>query len=305
MGDEPALRPDLAVGETLRAVAREMLAEARIAIEDSAKPDSEAVHDFRRQMKRWRALLRLLEPFLGEDGAGLRIRARDLARALGGARDAQSALDALTDLARRGLALSPRSLATLRDRIEQIRQTAENTILTGDMRLSVAAALDDAEAAVAGWPLQTLTFAEIAGRLTRGYRSARRARPDVWMQADAEALHELRKRVVNHRYQIEIVQPLWPRFIKMWMSEAQRLRERLGKHQDLLVLARLTGIHQPLAHWRSRLAPAIDQSKAVHVGTSERIGRRLFLEPPTAFQRRLEAMWENGDPDAGAPGAAD
>jgi CHAD domain-containing protein len=244
-------------------------------------------------MKRWRALLRLLEPFLGEDGTRLRLQARDLARALGGARDAQSALDALMDLAHHGRALSPRSLATLRDRIEDLRQTAETTILTGDMRLSVAAALDDAEAAVATWPLQGVTFTEIAERLARGYRSAQSAQPSVWSQADAEELHELRKRVVNHRYQFEIVQPLWPRFIKMWVGEAQRLRERLGKHQDLLVLGRLTGPHQPLAHWRSRLIPVIEQRKGAHVATAERIARRLFLEKPKAFQRRLEAIWQN------------
>ena len=53
MSHEPALRPDLAVGETLLAVARHILAEARTAIEDPGKPDSKAVHDFRRQMKRW------------------------------------------------------------------------------------------------------------------------------------------------------------------------------------------------------------------------------------------------------------
>jgi len=295
MRHEPALRPDLAVGETLLAVLRHILAEARTAIEDPGKPDSKAVHDFRRQMKRWRALLRLLQPFLGEDGTRLRLRARDLARALGGARDAQSALDALMDLAHQGLALSPRSLATLRDRIAHIRQTAETTVLTGDMRLSIAAALDDAEAAVETWPLQGVTFAEIARRLARGYRSARSTRPAVWSQADAEELHELRKRVVNHRYQFEIALPLWPRFIKMWIGEAQRLRERLGKHQDLLVLARFTSAHQPLAHWRSRLTPAIEQRKVAHAAASERIARRLFLEKPKTFQRRLEALWQNDD----------
>jgi CHAD domain-containing protein len=295
MSDEPALRPDLAVGEALLAIARNILIEARTAIEAPGKPDSRAVHDFRRQMKRWRALLRLLDPFLGEDGRRLRVQARDLARALGGARDAQSALDALADLADHGFALSPRSLATLRDRIDQIRQTAETTILTGDMRVSVAAALDDAEAAVGGWPLQALTFAEIAERLARGYGSARRGRPAVWAEAGAEELHELRKRVVNHRYQMEIVRPLWRRFVKMWTGEAQRLRERLGKHQDLLVLARLTGPHQPLAHWRTRLLPAIEKRRAAHVKKSARIAERLFLEKPKAFRRRLETMWETTD----------
>src|SRR6516225_2910051 len=55
MQEKPALRPSVAVGEALRGVARDILAEARAAIEDPAKSDADAVHDFRRAMKRWRA----------------------------------------------------------------------------------------------------------------------------------------------------------------------------------------------------------------------------------------------------------
>jgi hypothetical protein len=80
--------------------------------------------------------------------------------------------------------------------------------------------------------------------------------------------------------------------LKMWIGEAQRLRERLGKHQDLLVLERLTDPHKPLAHWRSRLVPAIEERKVAHVTASERIAKRLFLERPKAFQRRLELIWD-------------
>jgi CHAD domain-containing protein len=81
MDDTPALRTDVAVGEALRAVAHAILAEARATITDPAKSDAEAVHDFRRAMKRWRALLRLIEPFVGGDARRLRDEARDLARA--------------------------------------------------------------------------------------------------------------------------------------------------------------------------------------------------------------------------------
>src|SRR5258708_4099467 len=85
MSEKPALEPGLAVGEALRAVARDILREARAAIEDPAHSDAVAVHEFRRAMKRWRALLRLLEPFL-EDGPPLRTPARAPAGALGGGR---------------------------------------------------------------------------------------------------------------------------------------------------------------------------------------------------------------------------
>ena len=134
MSEKPALQPRLAVGEALRAVARDILGEARSAIENPAHSDAVAVHEFRRAMKRWRSLLRMLEPFL-PDGRQLRNEARDLARSLGGARDAKSALDALDDLVKHESTLSARSLATLRGRIEALRQTAETNVLTPDMRL--------------------------------------------------------------------------------------------------------------------------------------------------------------------------
>ena len=294
MSEKPALQPRLAVGEALRAVARDILGEARSAIENPAHSDAVAVHEFRRAMKRWRSLLRMLEPFL-PDGRQLRNEARDLARSLGGARDAQSALDALDDLAKHGSTLSERSLATLRGRIETVRQAAETEILTPDMRLQLARALTQAESAVERWPLHVLTFAEVADRLVQGFRDARRALPRNWSETDPEDLHELRKRIVNHRYQMETVAPLWPRFGRMWVGEAQRLRERLGRHQDLTLLTQLTQARQPLAPWRSRLAPAIAERMAAHVAAARRIASRLFVEKPGAFRRRLDVIWEMGE----------
>src|SRR6185369_13607059 len=112
MVEKPAVRPDLAVGEALGAVARDILSEARAVLDDTEKPDATAVHDLRRTLKRWRALLRLVEPFLGDDARRLRAEARDLARELSGARDAQSAIDALDDLAEGAPELSPRTIAS-------------------------------------------------------------------------------------------------------------------------------------------------------------------------------------------------
>lgn len=290
MKDTPALHPSASVGEALREVARDMLVEARTAIEATAKSDAERVHDFRRAMKRWRALLQLLQPFVGQEARRLRDEARDLARALSGARDAQSALDALADLEKHGLALSARSIAGLRQRIEAIRKTAETT-LDADMRLRLGSALDQAATMVERWPLSALTFDDVADQLTRFYRSARRHLPADWSTADAEELHELRKRVVIHRYQIDIIEPLWPRFIKMWSGEAQRLRDQLGKHQDALMLASLTEPRQPLARWRSRLAPAIAERRATLVAGAARIATRMLVEKPNAQRRRLAAMW--------------
>jgi CHAD domain-containing protein len=294
MDDRPALRLDVAVGEALRGVARDVLSEARTAVTDPARTEAAAVHDFRRAMKRWRAFLRLLEPFVGQEARNLRDEARDLAGALTGARNAQSALDAVADLEKHGLALSPRSIATLRQRIDAVRTAAETTLLDADMRLRLGSALDKADAMVERWPLHLLVFDNVADQLTRFYRLARGLIPEDWVAADAEDLHELRKLVVIHRYQMDIVEPLWPRFARMWTGEAQRLRDRLGRHQDVLMLESLTGPHQPLVRWRTRLAAGIAERRAAHVAGAARLAERLFVEKPNTFRRRLDAMWRTG-----------
>ena len=191
MADKPALRPDAAVGEALKAVARDMLSEARTALAAHDKPDAVAVHEYRKAMKRWRSLLRLLQPFLGEDGRRLRTEARDFARELSGARDAQAAMEALDDLAEAGAELSPRTIASIRGRLDDIRLSAEASTLTQAVRARLIVGLNDADAAVDAWALEHLTFADVARELTKSYRRVRKDAPGDWRAAEPEVLHEL------------------------------------------------------------------------------------------------------------------
>jgi len=294
MAEKPAVRPDVAVGEALRAVARDILAEARAVLNDQTKPDATAVHDFRKAMKRWRALLRLLEPFLGDDGRRLRAQARDFAREVASARDAQSAIEALEDLVDDKVPLSARTVASIRGRLDEKRLSAEAAQLTQALRARFIIALDAAETAVAAWPLE-IAFAELARELADAYKLARDDAPgDDWREIDAEVLHDLRRRVVAHRYQMELVEPLWPKFGKLWVAEAQRLRDRLGSFQDLSVLLGFTAPHGALAPWRSRLTPLILARRAQHARAAQRIAGRLFAERPRAFRKRIEALWKSG-----------
>jgi CHAD domain-containing protein len=294
MSEVRILQPGGSVGEVLRAAALAALAEGRAALEDAQRPPAVAIHDYRKAMKRWRALLRLVAPFVGEEARQLRVEARDLARELAAARDLQAALDALNDLATAQSTLSPRSLQTMRARLEGLRNAADVPRLSRPMRLRLQAGLDRGGRAAADWPLGQLGFPELAKAIAEGYRRARAAVPTVWGEASPEELHTLRQRLVAHRYQVELVAPLWPRLGKLWVAEAQRLRERLGSCQDLTLLQRLTAPHGALAPWRSRLAPLLAQRRTVHVAVGRRIAARLFAERPKALRRRLEALWESG-----------
>jgi CHAD domain-containing protein len=293
MGEKAAVYPDLPVGGALKAVARDVLAEARAALGHD-KSDAIAVHDYRKAMKRWRALLRLLEPFLGDEGRRLRIAARNFARELAGARDAQAAMEALQDIAEQPqTALSPRSFATIGARLDELRKGAEAASVTQAMRARLIVALDEIGPSIDNWTLDRLTFGEFAGELTKTYRRMRQDAPrEDWRSVEPGALHDLRRRVVAHRYQMELVEPLWPKFGRVWVAEAQRLRDRLGAHQDLSMLLAFTAPHQALAPWRSRLTPLIAERQAAHAKASSRIAGRMLAEKPRAFRRRIEALWK-------------
>ena len=293
MGAKPALQPNSAIGPAVRAIALHVLTEARLAIVDPERSSQDAVHDFRRAMKEWRALMRLLAPFLDE-AERWRLEARDYARSLAHARDRQAALNAFDDLVKKGMAVSDQSAATIRNRIEALRASEERAVLTPELREAILGWLDTVATAVEMWPLERFDFDAIAAGLTTGFRSARGYMPDDWVQASAEHLHKLRRRVVDHRYQMELIEPLWPRFARMWTDEAERLRDRLGKIQDVTVLERFTGPHQPLAPWRSRLTPSCIERRAQLSRRAARIGLRLFAERPKAFRHRLEMLWKRG-----------
>jgi len=284
-------RGDSSFGSRLAAAARLIIADGRRALSDPELSNPEAVHEVRKALKRWRALLRLLARPLGEQADQMRTEARELMRAVAGARDAQSALDALTDLRKADLPFSPTSIETIRARLTEMRDAAGAKSFTKNMQGRLSRYLDYATLSLERWPLKAIDFDIVTDGLTSTYRRARQLVPDSWPDAEPEHLHDLRRRVVEHRHQMDLVEPLWPRLGKVWAEEAQRLRNQLGSCQDLAVLTNFTAPHQPLAPWRSRLSPVIDARRNAHLKTAARLAGRLFAEKPKAFRRRMKALW--------------
>ncbi|HET7381046.1 MAG TPA: CHAD domain-containing protein [Pseudolabrys sp.] len=282
---------DSSFGDGLAAAAHLIIADGRRALTDPELPDADAVHELRKALKRWRALLRLLARPLGEQADQMRTEARELMRAVAGARDAQSALDALADLRKADLPFSPTSTETIRARLTEMRDAAQAKSFTKNMRERLSRYFDYATLSLERWPLKAIDFDIVTDGLTSTYRRARQLVPDSWPDAEPEHLHDLRRRVVEHRHQMDLVEPLWPRLGKVWAEEAQRLRNQLGSSQDLAVLTNFTAPHQPLAPWRSRLSPVIDARRNAHLKSAARLAGRLFAERPKAFRRRIAALW--------------
>lgn len=293
MSDRAALHPNGQIGVALRAIAHEILSKSRDALKVGADDPAKGVHDFRKSMKRWRAYVRLLEPLIGKNCRKLRIEARDLARKLSLARDAEAARAAFKDATGRDVRLPAKTSDAIRKELNRLSTAAKGAGLTTETIEELNLSLDQALAAVDQWRLDKIHFADLTRELSATYRRARAAMPDDWTVVAPDALHSFRQRVVEHRYQMELMEPLWPKLNRLWIDVAQKLRDHLGQYQDLVVLRRLTETGQPLEKWQIRLEPLMALRQAEHLAAARRLAGRLFAEKPKALRQRLDAIWES------------
>ena len=288
MGEKPALRPKAAIGPAVRAIAGAILADARAAISD---PERSSAGRRARVPPRHEAMARADAPARAvrrrTPGAGAS-EARDHARSLALARDGQSALNALDDLVNNGLALSERSVATHPRPASKrcaparsarcSRRSCARRSSAGSMRRrrrsrrgrSIRSIHADRRAASP--PATAPRAGAIAGRLVAGA-----APRNCTSCAGAWSTTAIR----------------W-----IWSSRCGRASAACGPRkpngcatgsaacQDLEVLERLAGPHQPLAHWRSRLTPAMRRTHDRAVAAAPPASpTRLFAERPKAFRQ--------------------
>lgn len=260
------------------------------------------IHDVRKAVKEYRALLRLVDSAQARQG---RRAAGAAARALSSTRDRQAARDALGVVHTAGRLADP-DLERLLPAIgtDETRSNDAAAGLEGLIQWVRAA-----RALHASILDQQILDADLAQGLRRGYARARSAvRWDT-----PEHIHDLRKRVVTHRYQMSFFAKLHGGVGLNRAQKVQDLREVLGTCQDIEALgAVVERIRQddPDAippTLQSRLAEAGRAHQAHLVRQAKRAHGKLFHRKPKAFHQRLERKWREAQeqreaqPEAQAP----
>jgi CHAD domain-containing protein len=280
--------------EELARVARGRIDHAIDELRD--KTDStpeEAVHEARKDMKKLRALLRLVRGELGEDTfAGENACFRDAARELSGARDADVMLETLGSLE-----LPPGVGLELRKAIvtEQARDGAGDR---DESARDAVAILKEARKRVDEWPLEQDGFAAVAKGLKRTYRRGRRDFEAALEEPSVEALHEWRKRVKELWYHHALLRSLWPPVMEAVGDQAHELADRLGDDHDLVVLAEWVREH---ADADPEFLEAVEQRRKELQAEAFALGARLYAEKPSAFVRRIEQLWSANETRVRAP----
>jgi CHAD domain-containing protein len=233
------------------------------------------VHDARKDMKKLRALLRLVR---GEVGEKVFTREadtfRDAARELSGVRDADVMLATLADLEERYEA----DVGPVRQAVE-----AHRVLTTGGGRERAArtavAVLTEARERVDDWPLERDGFEALEDGLRRTYRRGRRNWRAAVKEPSDENLHEWRKRAKDLWYHCSILEETWKPVMTALADEAHELSDRLGDDHDLAVL---------LDFGAESLEPLIATRRAELQEEAFAYGTRLYADKPKAFVRRLE-----------------
>lgn len=299
VGSEPSNRAfelsrEEPVGEGMRRVALGR-AERALGRLRGVTPDDErfadAVHGARKDLKKLRAVVRLLRDRLGEDAYEEQNRRwRDAGRALSASRDAQVKLDTLDSLGERFAELPPAALAAWREGLERDR---DRTVAATD-ESGLADAIELIEAGregIGSWDLGSGSWSLIGRGLARAYKRGRRAMRQAEAEPSEESFHQWRKRAKDLWYALRLLRCAWPEVIGASAEEAHRLTDLLGDHHDLAVLrADLAGRHFSDEDSRA-LAGAIAAREGELAEDAFALGHRLYAEKPRAFRGRLRAYW--------------
>ena len=284
----------------LRRLARSQL---QAAIEELHVPfadHAEAIHEARLHLKKLRSLVRLLRVASPETCKKENATLRDIARALATQRDRQAMIDALgklVDHAEREWDESGPHLDALRgvrDRFMESLHHESNGAEFERLVNQVVEQLRQAAGRIDEWASAARDDRLIAAGFAESYRRARNALRAALADPTAENLHEWRKQIKYHRYQLRLFQDAWPALLQAHYDELKRLSDLLGDDHDLVVLQTAVDGGQATDLDKEAIAElhrCIERRRCELQANAIPLGRLLFAEKPKQITRRFMHYW--------------
>jgi CHAD domain len=280
----------------LKRVVREGMESAGTQLAGRKKASrDEAIHEARKNIKKVRALLRLVSPELGDIWERENGRLGDIARRLSEFRDAFAIIATFDDLKEKYKDEAGNRLSSVRAGLSKRGNEAaraDNVTLVLD---ECSAALQKAAKRVKSWPLETDGFAALGPGLERTYRGGRKALARVNKDARADNFHELRKRVKDHWYHIRLLEDLWSDMMTGYEKSLKDLETWLGNDHNLVVL-REKIVAEPAFFGKQKdiglTLDLIDKYQKELRDKSLSLAERVYEEKPRDFTRRMQHLWD-------------
>lgn len=244
-----------------------------------------ALHEFRKSVRRARALVRLMEGFVGVDAhAELSATLRTAHLSTSELRDRQVVVAALHG--------------------EQ-PDSGNVSALVRELGVSVPGAAAPDVAAIAGVMVRgCLSLAELprllagamprrvrwdalADGLARSFRRARRRLRAAEQHGDDESVHGLRKRIKELDYQVELLSACGGDRVRRRRKELDHLAEELGQLVDLFVLRDHAAQHVASGPDQARLLEAVAEERATRLEQVLSHARDVLDDSPRSYARRI------------------
>jgi len=258
--------------------------------------EADRIHDVRRTLKAAAGLSRLFTPLVGAPAYDALKALNAARRSVGRARN----LDILPGVLMR--LKGPAQAQEILLRVIAEQREAERSAHREIDVSGVSAELRALARSVEAWDVESVGAEPLLLAVRRTYRAARRLGHQALASRDADDLHALRMRVVDLSHQLAVFEPAWPAMFQTIGRELHRLRNALGDHNDLMVLAEFVrGRPELPADDAERLIALVAQRRRpLERRASERFSR-LFAERTGAFERRIAAYLERPQHKPGAP----
>lgn len=281
--------------EAARAILHKQIKAAIGEFGDDDKRSAEAdVHGARKQLKRARAILRLLRDALDDDEyRAANTELRDAARPLSQVRDSEVLQEVLDGVVKRaGEEAKQLRLEKLQNGFKRQRAHLRQTAADRKQLANVQESLRRVDRRAQKWTFDGSGWPVLESGLKRIYRRGRKAVATAHSQPTTENLHEWRKQVKYLWHQLQALEPLSPGIIGELADEMHALSSYLGDDHDLAVLRErvcepASGLDE---HSAAALQSMIDRRREELRGKAFALGERLYSDKPKAFAGRLREL---------------
>jgi CHAD domain-containing protein len=288
-----------AVQKAVRRLCRERIVDALGALK---KPDTfEAVHDIRKEIKKARAILRLVRTEIGNHFYKKCDRLlREAADCLTAARDADVKLSAFEMLTKHfNGKLSARPFPKIKKLVRDNCRDEARRFLKSDSIAKAKRILQKAKRKAGDLKMKSVGWRAIAPGLKKSFSSGREAYETALKDSTPKNFHEWRKRVKDLGFQIRLICPVWPKELRAVSDELEGLGELLGDDHDLAMLKEF------IAEKFKRAGDVDDLNRLIRARQKElrsaalKLGVKFFAEAPETFCRRFGNHWKIWRNEAG------
>jgi CHAD domain-containing protein len=279
------------VTKAVRRLCCERLDDALELLENGKHYD--AVHDVRKEIKKLRAVLRLVRLGIGETAYAEATGAlRAAADRLNAMRDAQVRLAALESIAERSNGRFPRqSLPKIQNALRENcraeeRKLGETLDLTKQFLLGARLQFGSLKVKPNSWKV-------LGPGLKKIYSRGRKALALAKRRPSPEHFHEWRKRVKDLSNQLRLVCPARPGKVKPRMDQLDHLGDLLGDDHDLFMLGQFVGKQLKLPVEKRPVEQVIAARQKELRTEALELGASFYTKKPNQFCRQVGKGWKN------------